>query len=80
MQVNTLKLGNVFRDWLIDVFGDRIRNKRRDVIVYEIGPSSHTVCRYEFVGEDYSVIAKVLCRAERCTKVLWACSNYLKII
>ena len=26
--------------------------------VYKLGPASHTICRYEFLGEDYSVIAK----------------------
>jgi tRNA A-37 threonylcarbamoyl transferase component Bud32 len=57
-QVDTLKPGNVFRDWLIDILDNRIRNKRCDVKVYEIGPASHTVCRYEFIGENYGVIAK----------------------
>lgn len=57
-RLNTLKPGNVFRDWLIETLGDRIKNKKCDVIVYEIGPASHTVCRYEFVGENYNVIAK----------------------
>lgn len=57
-RVATLKPGNVFRDWLVDVLGDRIRNKRCDVAVYKISPASHTVCRYEFIGENYSVVAK----------------------
>jgi tRNA A-37 threonylcarbamoyl transferase component Bud32 len=57
-RVDTLKPGNVFRDWLIDILDNRITNKRCDLTVYEIGPASHTVCRYEFVGEKYSVIAK----------------------
>jgi hypothetical protein len=58
LRVDTLSPGNVFREWLIDVLNDRIRNKRCDVAVYKLGPASHTVCRYEFLGEDYSVVAK----------------------
>lgn len=57
-KVNTLKRGDVFRDWLIDLLGDRIRNKNCRVIVHKIAPASHTVCRYEFEGENYGVIAK----------------------
>jgi aminoglycoside phosphotransferase (APT) family kinase protein len=57
-RVNTLRPGDVFRDWLIGVLGDKIRNKRCDVAVYRISPASHTVCRYEFIGENYSVVAK----------------------
>lgn len=57
-RVNTLYPGDVFRDWLIDVLGDRIRNKNCDVAVYKIEPASHTICRYEFLGENYSVVAK----------------------
>ncbi len=57
-QVNVLQPCDVFRDWLIGVLGDRIRNKTCDVAVYKIGPASHTICRYEFLGENYSVVAK----------------------
>jgi tRNA A-37 threonylcarbamoyl transferase component Bud32 len=57
-RVNTLKPGDVFRDWLVDVLDDRIRNKKCNVAVYKFRPASHTVCRYEFEGEDYSVVAK----------------------
>ena len=57
-RVNTLRPGNHFRDWLIKVLGDRIRNNRCDVAVYRISPASHTVCKYDFLGEDYSVVAK----------------------
>lgn len=56
--VDTLKRGNVFRSWLIDLIGDRISHKSCHVEVYKIKPASHTVCRYEFEGENYSVIAK----------------------
>ncbi len=56
--VNTLGKGDVFRDWLVDVLGDRIRHKRCKVRVYKIAPASHTVCRYEFEGENYGVVAK----------------------
>jgi hypothetical protein len=44
-RVATLKPGNVFRDWLVDVLGDRIRRKKSRVKVYKLTPSSHTVCR-----------------------------------
>ncbi len=56
--VNTLGRGDYFRDWLIDILGERIHNKSCKVAVYKIEPASHTVCRYKFLGEDYSVIAK----------------------
>jgi hypothetical protein len=56
--VRTLKPGDYFRDWLIYTLGDRISNKRCKVNVFKIGPASHTVCRYEFLGENYSVVAK----------------------
>jgi tRNA A-37 threonylcarbamoyl transferase component Bud32 len=57
-RVSTLKPGDVFRDWLVDVIGDRIHNKKCNVAVYKFRPASHTVCRYEFEGEEYSVVAK----------------------
>ncbi len=57
-RVDTLHPGNAFREWLIDVLNDRLRNKRCDVAVYKLGPASHNVCRYEFLGEDYDVVAK----------------------
>jgi tRNA A-37 threonylcarbamoyl transferase component Bud32 len=53
-----LKRGDVFRDWLVDLLGERIRNKNCRVAVYKISPASHTVCRYEFEGENYSLVAK----------------------
>lgn len=56
--VNTLRRGDVFRDWLVYLLSERIHNKSCKVAVYKIAPASHTVCRYEFLGEGYSVIAK----------------------
>jgi serine/threonine-protein kinase RIO1 len=56
--VSTIKPGNVFRDWLIEIVGERINDRRCNVAVYKISPAPHTVCRYEFVGENYSVVAK----------------------
>jgi hypothetical protein len=56
--VNTLRPGDAFRDWLIDIVGERISNRRCSVAVYRISPVSHTVCRYKFEGENYSVVAK----------------------
>jgi serine/threonine-protein kinase RIO1 len=55
--VNKLKPGDVFRDWLVDMAGERLCNKKCEVKVYKV-PASHTVCRYDFCGEDYSVFAK----------------------
>ncbi len=57
-RVSTLKPGDVFRDWLLNILGDRIHNKNCKVGVYKFRPASHTVCRYEFDGEGYSVVAK----------------------
>lgn len=56
--VNTLKPGDTFRDWLIDIVGEKVRNRRCKVAVHKISPVSHTVCRYEFEEENYSVVAK----------------------
>ncbi|WP_214044588.1 phosphotransferase [Methanomethylovorans sp.] len=56
--VNTLGPGDAFRDWLVDTLGDRIKNKYCKVEVFKYSPSSHTVCRYKFKGEKYSVIVK----------------------
>jgi len=57
-QVNTLGRGDIFRDWLVHLLGEKIRHKDCRVLVYKIEPTSHTVCRYKFEGEDYSVVAK----------------------
>ncbi len=56
--ISTLRPGDVFRDWLIHMLGDKIHNKGCEVKVYKIEPASHTVCRYDFVGENYGVVAK----------------------
>ena len=32
--INVLKPGDVFRDWLIDVVGDKVHDKRCKVLVY----------------------------------------------
>lgn len=55
--VGTLRPGDVFRDWMVHKFKDRIDNDRCKVHVYRIS-ASHTVCRYKFDGEDFSVISK----------------------
>lgn len=65
--VNTLGPGDVFRDWLVEVLGGRIRNKCCQADVFKYYPSSHTVCRYKFRGEGCSVIAKFF--AEPCGKI-----------
>lgn len=56
--VNTLKPGNVFRDWLVHEIGNKLSNKKSEARVFLINGASHTVCRYEFKGEDYGVVAK----------------------
>ncbi len=56
--VTTLGPGNPFRDWLVHkVVGHRLRNKQCLVNVYK-NNSSHTVCKYQFEGEHFSVMAK----------------------
>lgn len=55
--VNELKPGDVFRDWLADLAGDRLGDRKCRVEVYRV-PASHTVCRYDFCGQDYAVFAK----------------------
>jgi len=58
MYVNTLSPGDPFRDWLVyQVVGDRLRNKQCLVNVFK-NNSSHTVCKYHFEGEHFSVMAK----------------------
>jgi len=57
-RVDTLGPGNAFRDWLIEVLRERIADRNCKVHVYKIMPSSHTVCRYEFPPQDFSVVAK----------------------
>jgi tRNA A-37 threonylcarbamoyl transferase component Bud32 len=56
--VNVLNPGDPFRDWLVnEVVGDRLKNKQCCVDVFKYN-SSHTVCRYHFQGENFSVMAK----------------------
>jgi aminoglycoside phosphotransferase (APT) family kinase protein len=55
--IDTLEPGNVFRDWLVHKFRDRLSNDKCKVYVYKF-PASHTVCRYEFKGEDFGVVSK----------------------
>ncbi len=57
-KVDTLGPGNAFRDWLVDVMGEKIVDRNSKVNVYKIMPSSHTVCRYEFPQQGFSVVAK----------------------
>jgi hypothetical protein len=56
--VNTLRPGDVFREWLMEISWERIRDKRCEIAVHKIYPATHTVCRYEFIGENYSLIGK----------------------
>jgi aminoglycoside phosphotransferase (APT) family kinase protein len=57
-RVGYLKPGNEFRDWLAEILADRLCNRNCTVQVYRIAPASHVVCRYELVGEGFSVVAK----------------------
>lgn len=56
--VGTLAPGNAFRNWLVQVLGEKIIDKNCRVNVYRIKPASHTVCRYEFPAQGLSVVAK----------------------
>lgn len=53
-----MRAGDDFRDWLVQVQGHRIKNARCNVREFRVRPASHKVCRYEFEGEGFSVIAK----------------------
>jgi tRNA A-37 threonylcarbamoyl transferase component Bud32 len=57
-KVDTLGPGNPFRDWLLQVLSNRINDWNCKVNVYKIIPASHTVCRYEFPHQGFSVVAK----------------------
>jgi thiamine kinase-like enzyme len=56
--IKTVKPGNKFRDWLVEVLAHRIQNKDCEVSVFKLSHASHRVCKYEFNGEKLSVIAK----------------------
>ncbi len=56
--VDTLGPGNAFREWLVQVLGERIDDRSGKVNVYRVMPASHTVCRYEFKASGLSVVAK----------------------
>lgn len=55
--VNKLNPSDSFRDWLVHILGDRIKNRNCSVHVFQFA-ASHMVCRYEFEGEGFSVVAK----------------------
>ncbi|AAM05734.1 phosphotransferase [Methanosarcina acetivorans] len=56
--VRTVKSGDTFRDWLVEVLGARIQDKDCEVRVFKLSHASHKICRYEFKGEGFSVIVK----------------------
>ncbi len=56
--VNVLRSGSAFREWLLEVLEDRINDKNCNILVYKLSPASHTVCRYDFEGQNYGVVAK----------------------
>ncbi|MDW5549041.1 phosphotransferase [Methanosarcina sp.] len=56
--IRTVKPGNTFRDWLVEVLGDRIHNKNCEVRVFKLSHASHRICKYEFKDEKFSIIAK----------------------
>ncbi|MCQ1536074.1 aminoglycoside phosphotransferase family protein [Methanosarcina sp. KYL-1] len=60
--VRKLEPGDSFRDWLVKELGHRIRNKNCKIREFRVRPASHKVCRYEFDGEGFSVIAKFLAK------------------
>jgi hypothetical protein len=55
---SVLDPGDPFRDWLVGVVKNRIRNRDCSVTVTPIRPASHTVCRFDFDGEKYAVVGK----------------------
>jgi aminoglycoside phosphotransferase (APT) family kinase protein len=55
--VGILERGDIFRDWLVHEFKERIHDKKCKVQVYRFS-ASHTVCRYEFKGEKFGVVSK----------------------
>lgn len=50
--------GDAFRDWLVNIAGDRVKNKTCRVLEVPISPASHVVCKYVFDGENSAVIGK----------------------
>lgn len=56
--IKTVGSGHVFRDWLVEVLGDRLQNKKCEVRIFKIGHASHRICRYKFKGEGISVVGK----------------------
>lgn len=56
--IRTVKPGDTFRDWLVEVLGDRIHNKGCKVRVFKLSHASHRICKYEFKGEKVTIIAK----------------------
>ncbi|APH39722.1 phosphotransferase [Methanohalophilus halophilus] len=56
--VGTLNPGNIFRDWLVHVAGDRIQNSDCLVDVFKMEPASHTICRCNFKDEGFSLVCK----------------------
>ena len=53
-----MKPGDTFRDWLVEVLGDRIHNKDCEVRIFKLSHASHRICKYEFKGERLTVVAK----------------------
>jgi tRNA A-37 threonylcarbamoyl transferase component Bud32 len=56
--VRTVKSGDKFRDWLVEVLEDRIQNKDCEVRIFKLSHASHRVCKFELKGEKLSVVAK----------------------
>lgn len=63
-RIGTLRLGDSFREWIVEVLGEKIRNKRCDITVFKI-PASHLVYMYRLEGEGYGVVAKFYGRPSR---------------
>jgi len=56
--IRTVKPGDKFRDWLVEVLTDRIQDKNCEVRIFKLSHASHRVCKYELKGENFSVVAK----------------------
>jgi hypothetical protein len=81
--VDMLKRNDPFREWLLDIMDERIRDQCCSIKVYRMEPSSHTVCRYEFVGEGISVMGKFFSEPtgmKRCYDDYLAMKNEFRIL
>jgi hypothetical protein len=56
--IRTVKPGDTFRDWLVEVLEYRIHNRGCEVRIFKLSHASHRIWKCEFKGEKITVIAK----------------------